>query len=338
MPRQPTIATVAEHAGVAISTVSRYLNGHYVSHSAKQRIAKVIDKLKYTRSTTARNLSLGRTGCIGVVVDSTLDPWFVQLLAGIEEELATRDTSLMLASLELRGHYDADLVFQWVREKRLDGLILAKSQKRERLIIQAAVEAKIPTVTIAPDEVVDHVHVVRSNNTAGGAAVADLLSDLGHRRIAFLGGPEHSIDMKNRLRGFRQRLEHLGVPLDPSFIFTCPNWEPEAGMDFGRTLLAKPLSITALVTGNDALALGFMRVAQQRNIKIPQAISVVGFDNIPEGALVWPGLTTVAPPTREMGRAACRALFPNTAATENSDVVDYPMQLIVRESTGPAKA
>src|SRR5436309_1842214 len=100
MRRQPTIATVAEHAGVAVSTVSRFLNGHYVSQSAKQRIAKVIDKLGYTRSATARNLSLGRSGCLGVVVDSTVDPWFVQLLGGVEEELTTHDTSLMLASLE----------------------------------------------------------------------------------------------------------------------------------------------------------------------------------------------------------------------------------------------
>ena len=131
MKRKPTITTVAEHAGVAASTVSRYLNGHYVSKATKKRLSEVIAKLGYSRSSTARNLSLGRKGCIGVVVDSTLDPWFTQLLAGIEEELSTRDISLMLSSLELRGHYDADIVFEWVRERRVDGLILAKSQKRE---------------------------------------------------------------------------------------------------------------------------------------------------------------------------------------------------------------
>jgi LacI family transcriptional regulator len=312
------------------------LNGHYVSHSAKQRIAKVIDKLGYTRSSTARNLSLGRTGCIGVVVDSTLDPWFVQLLAGIEEELTTRDTSLMLASLELRGHYDANLVLQWIREKRVDGLILAKSQKRERSLLHAATDAKIPTVTVAPDEAVEHVQVVRCNNIGGGAAVADLLIDLGHRRIAFAGGPEHSIDSRNRLRGLKNRLEHLGIPLNPAFVFSCNSWEPEAGMEFARTLLARPLSITALVAANDALALGFMRVAQQRNIRIPQTLSVVGFDNVPEGALVWPGLTTVSQPMREMGRTACSKLFQNLDTFEKTEIIEYPTELIVRESTGPA--
>src|SRR5579871_1900642 len=210
MHRPPTIATVAKQAGVAVSTVSRYLNGHYVSQSAKQRIARVIDKLGYTRSVTARNLSLGRSGCLGVVVDSTVDPWFVQLLSGIEEELATRDTSLMLASLELRGHYDASIVLRWIREKRVDGLILARLQKRERSLLRAATDAKIPTVAVSPESL-EHSQVVRANNIAGGAIVADLLVDLGHRRIAFAAGPDYSIDSKDRLQGLTTRLEHLGV-------------------------------------------------------------------------------------------------------------------------------
>lgn len=336
MRRQPTIATVAEHAGVAVSTVSRYLNGHYVSQSAKQRIAKVIDKLGYTRSATARNLSLRRTGCLGVVVDSTIDPWFVQLLGGIEEELTTHDTSLMLASLELRGHYDASIVMKWIREKRVDGLIFVKSQKRERPLLQAAADAKIPTVAVSP-EGVEHSQVVRSNNVAGGAAVADLLVDLGHRRIAFAGGPDYSIDSKDRLRGLKSRLEHLGASLDPKLIFSCHSWEAEAGIEFGRTLFSKPLSITALVAANDALALGFMRVAQQRNVRIPQTLSVIGFDDIPESALVWPGLTTVAQPMRDMGREAYRKLFQKVEMLETPAVVEHPMELIIRESTGPAR-
>jgi DNA-binding LacI/PurR family transcriptional regulator len=107
-------------------------------------------------------------------------------------------------------------------------------------------------------------------------------------------------------------------------------------MEFGRTLLAKPLLITALVTANDALALGFMRIAQQRNIRIPQTLSVVGFNNVPEGAIVWPGLTTVSQPMREMGRAACRKLFETLSTAEHQGVMEYATELIVRESTGPA--
>src|SRR5207244_614960 len=124
-----------------------------------------------TRSTTARNLSLGLKGCIGVVVDSTADPWFTQLLMGLEEELATRDTSLMLASLELRGRYDPNIVLNWIRERRVDGLIIAKSQRRERPLLQAAIEAGVPVVMVVPFETFDKAQVVRCDNLAAGATV-----------------------------------------------------------------------------------------------------------------------------------------------------------------------
>ena len=168
MAKKPTIATVAAQAGVAVSTVSRYLNGHYVSAPVQARLSEVIASLGYSRSWTARNLSLGRRGCIGVVVDSSADPWFVQLLTGIEEELSTRDMGLMLSSLELRGLYDPSLVFSWIRDRRVDGLVIAKSQRRERALLKAAVEAQLPTVIIAPDEISTDVQVVRCNNIAAG--------------------------------------------------------------------------------------------------------------------------------------------------------------------------
>ena len=189
MPKKPTITTVAAQAGVAVSTVSRYLNGHYVSAPVQARLSEVIATLGYSRSWTARNLSLGRRGCIGVVVDSSADPWFVQLLTGIEEELSTRDTGLMLSSLELRGQYDPSLVFAWIRDRRVDGLVIAKSQRRERALLKAAVEAQLPTVIIAPDEISTDVQVVRCNNVAAGATVATHLANLGHRRIGFVAGP-----------------------------------------------------------------------------------------------------------------------------------------------------
>jgi DNA-binding LacI/PurR family transcriptional regulator len=172
MKRKPNIATVAERAGVAVSTVSRYLNDRYVSQKARARIARVIELLDYTRSSTARNLSLGRHGCIGVVVDSSQDPWFTRLLAGIETELSTRDSSLMLASTELTGEYDPGIVFEWIRERRVDGLIIAKSQRRDRVLIRRAVDAQLPTVLVAPDEAFHQVQLVRCDNRGAGVVVA----------------------------------------------------------------------------------------------------------------------------------------------------------------------
>ena len=336
MPKKPTIATVAAQAGVAVSTVSRYLNGHYVSAPVQARLSEVIATLGYSRSWTARNLSLGRRGCIGVVVDSSADPWFVQLLTGIEEELAARDMGLMLASLELRGQYDPSLVFTWIRDRRVDGLVIAKSQRRERALLKAAVEAQLPTVLIAPDEISTDVQVVRCNNIAAGATVGAHLAGLGHRKIGFASGPEHSIDSKHRLRGLRDELARRGIQLHAKDIFACGSYTSEAGGEFAHRFFESGADVTALVLANDALAFGFMRVALQRGVRMPQELSVVGFDGLPHGALLCPALTTVSQPMRDMGRVACCRLFEAIDNPGRVESTEFPMALIERESTGAA--
>ena len=338
MPKKPTIATVAAQAGVAVSTVSRYLNGHYVSAPVQARLSEVIATLGYSRSWTARNLSLGRRGCIGVAVDSSADPWFVQLLTGIEEELAMHDTGLMLASLELRGQYDPSLVFAWIRDRRIDGLVIAKSQRRERALLKAAVEAQLPTVIIAPDEISTDVQVVRCNNIAAGASVAGHLAGLGHRRIGFAGGPEHSIDSKHRLRGLRDELARRGITLDAKHVYACGSYTSEAGGEFAHRFFDSAQELTALVLANDALAFGFMRVALQRGVRLPAELSIVGFDGLPHGALFCPALTTVSQPMRDMGRIACCRLFEAMDDPGRLETTEFPMLLIERESTAPVSA
>lgn len=337
MRKKPTIATVAAQAGVAVSTVSRYLNGHYVSAPVQARLSEVIATLGYARSWTARNLSLGRRGCIGVAVDVSSDPWFVQVLTGIEEGLSAQDAGLMLSSLELSGQYDPSLVFSWIQNRRVDGLIVAKSQRRERALLKAAVEAQLPTVTIAPDETATDVQVVRCNNIAGGTLAAVHLASLGHRRIAFAGGPVHSIDSKHRLRGLRDELARRGIPLAADTIFTCGSYTSDAGGRFAREFFDRRVDVTAVVLANDALAFGFMRVAQQRGVRMPGDLSIVGFDGLPHGELLCPALTTVSQPMREMGRIACSRLFEAIDDPGRLETTEFPMALVERESTGPAR-
>jgi LacI family transcriptional regulator len=338
MKRKPNISLVAKHAGVAVSTVSRYLNGHYVSAEARARIGAVIAELGYSRSATARNLSLGRRGSIGVVVDSSQDPWFTQLLAGIEEELAPRDCTLMLASTELRGAYDPSIVFEWIREHKVDGLIIAKAQRRDRSLVRESVDAQLPTLLVAPDESAPHAQLVRCDNRAAGEAVARHLVELGHTNIAFAGGPAHSIDSKHRLIGLRDGLTRLGIELRPDLTFSCGSWTPEAGARFGRLFFERRCDATAVVLANDALASAFMRVAHQQGVRIPEELSIVGFDGLPEGERLWPALTSVAQPMREMGAASCRRLFEAIDAPGQVQTIEFPMRLIVRESTAAARA
>ena len=333
--KKPTITTVAAKAGVAVSTVSRYLNGHYVSQPVRARLSAIVEELGYSRSWTARNLSLGRRGSIGVVVDSSDDPWFVPLLKGIEEELSTRDTSLLLASTELRDRYNPALVFDWIRDHRVDGLIIAKAQRRERALFRAAHDMQLPVVAVVPDENVAHVQVLRSNNLAAGALVADHLANLGHRDVAFASGPKHSIDSQHRLHGLRDGLSRRGVRLSIDHVYPCKSFDVEAGARLAEDLLARPLEVTAIVMANDALAFGFMGIAIRRGIRMPADLSIVGFDGLPQGTLVYPALTTVAQPIQEMGRVACQRLLETIGAPGRIEKIEFPMQLIVRESTAP---
>jgi LacI family transcriptional regulator len=332
--KRPTIRIVAAKAGVAVSTVSRYLNDDSVSARMKARLSRVIASLGYKPSRTARNLSLGLKGCIGVVVDSIQDPWFTQLLTGMEEELQSRDTSLMLLSLELRDRYDPAIAFEWIDERRVDGLIIAKCHRRDKALVRAALGAQIPMVAIAPDEALADVDVVRADNIAAGRSLGLHLAELGHTRVAFAGGPRVSVESRHRLQGLREGLGKRGIRMREADISFCASYEAEEGAVFAAAFLKQPVRPTAVVLGNDALAIGFIRAAQQRGIAVPGDLSVAGFDGIPEGARSWPGLTTMAQPMREMGRDACRRLFTAIAAAEERTAVQYPMTLVVRESTG----
>ncbi len=336
--RRPTISTVARSAGVAISTVSRVLNGGYASEAARERVRQVIEQLGYFPSPTARNLSLGRRGTIGVVVETSYGPWFTQLLTGIEEELSERHLSLMLASLALRGRYDATTVSTWIRERRVDGLIFARLFRRERPLLQAAAEADLPFVAIGPDEPISQGHVVRCDNYSAGVLVAEHLAALGHTRVAFAGGPRDSRDTEDRLRGLREGLEARGAQIRTEWVSFCRSYDPEAGEEYAQLFLKRRPTVTAVVLGNDALALAFMRALLQRGVIIPRDLSVVGFDGVPEGARMLPALTTVAQPMRLMGREACRRLLGEIDApgAEQPTTIEYRMELIVRESTGVA--
>ncbi|HEY8551509.1 MAG TPA: substrate-binding domain-containing protein [Vicinamibacterales bacterium] len=276
---------------------------------------------------------------IGVVVESTEGPWFTQLLSGIEEALVASRGDLMLCSLTAAGHYDAAQAFRWIRERRVDGLLFASLTMRERSLLEAAVDVQMPLVVVSPDEPLPGHHVVRGDNRRAGMLVAHHLADLGHTRIAFAGGRFNSGDSQDRLRGLTEGLAARQRPLDPNRIHHCNSYYAEAGAAFARVFLQRPLDVTAIVLANDALALGFRRVALQRGIRIPEDLSIVGFDGVPEGDLVWPGLTTVAQPMQKMGQLATRTLLAEieSPGAVPRKTIELQMDLVRRESTGPAR-
>jgi LacI family transcriptional regulator len=338
---KPTIRVVAERARVAVSTVSRVLNGGYASAEAKGRVQLAIQELGYAPSITAQSLVTGRAGCIGVVASTTQSTWFSQILGGIEEQLADSRQSVLLASLLLNGRYDSSTVASWITEHRVDGLIIIRYTRREHNLFTAAAAAGLPVVLIGPDIKAPASSIVRCNNLEAGRLVGEHLIGLGHKRIAFAGGPRDSIDTRDRHRGLAQAMADARLELPEKRVWFGPHYGPEAGVEYAQQFLALPPRArpSAVVMGNDAMALGFMRTVLQQGVKVPDDVSVAGFDGIPEGGLYWPGLTTVLQPAHRMGASGCRALLEvmQNPELERTADVQYGVELVVRESTAEMK-
>jgi DNA-binding LacI/PurR family transcriptional regulator len=338
--RRATIVEVAARANVAFSTVSRVMNGGCASQQVRERVKQAAKDLGYTPSSIARNLKMGRQGCIGVIVESSQGSWFTQVLGGIEESLAQKTASaLLLGSVVARGRYDSSAVATWIAEHRVDGLIFARCTRRERDLVEQAQKARIPMVFIAPDEHFGAGPVFVSRNREAAHDLAVHLLELGHRRFGFLGGPEESTDTCDRLAGIEEALAARGLHIDPPHRWFAGSYRREGATGFAEEWLQTPRdqAPTAVVCANDALAIAFMRMVLQRGVRVPAEVSVAGFDGVAEGALYWPGLTSARQDSHEMGRAACQALLRLIEAPDQSVAtrIELPTELVIRESSGP---
>jgi LacI family transcriptional regulator len=337
--RKPTIATVATKAKVAPMTVSRVLNGGYVSADVRTRVERVIKELGYVPSPTARSLKYGRRGCIGVAVESVHGAWFMGLFGGIEEELAKKHVSVMLGGLRQRDKYDQSTVSSWISEHRVDGIIFARYTRSERPLLEAAQAAQIPVTFICPDETLNAGYVVRCRNFDAGRMLGDHLLELGHRRIGFVGGPKDSVDSVDRQRGLRAAVEAVeGAQLRAEDTSFRASYMPAEGAEAALEFLRRPAAQrpTAVVMGNDSMALAFLRELLRAGLSVPDDVSVGGFDGVDEGERFWPSLTTVTQPMHTLGASACRALLErvDNPQIDEAMTVEYPMELVVRESSG----
>lgn len=337
-----TIGMVAERAKVGPMTVSRVLNGGYVSADARRRVERAVQELGYVPSATARSLKYGRKGCIGVAVESVQGAWFMGLLSGIEAELNRAHVSMMLAGWHSGDSYDPSAISAWISGRRLDGMILVRFTKREQPLLEAAEAADIPVTFICPDQSVNLGFTVRCQNYEAGRTLGQHLLDLGHRRLAFVGGPKDSVDTLDRLRGLNDVIhETRGASMAASDIGFQDSYMPRAGTAAAASFLKRPASKrpTAVVLGNDSMAIAFIRELLRAGVKVPEDVSVAGFDGIDEGERCYPSLTTAAQPMHRLGAGACKALLERIEADspEPGVTVEYAMDLVVRESTAAPK-
>lgn len=296
------MADVARAAGVSVATVSKVVNGRYgVSQETAERVAAVVDDLGYETSLGARSLRSHKTNVIGVLV-AEFEPFSTELLKGVSEAIAATDYDLLAFS----GGHSGDTV-GWERRSlaRLGGSLIDGA-----IIVTPTVgEARggIPVVAVDPHTGRSDVPTVDADNVAGAVLATEHLLGLGHRRIALLGGRADLESARLREEGFRKAMASAGVEIDEGLV-RVGGYRPETAEGPARELLSRPDHPTAIFAANDLSAIRTMEVAHELGLRVPEDVSVIGFDNIPESALAQPPLTTINQPLREIGAAALRIL------------------------------
>jgi DNA-binding LacI/PurR family transcriptional regulator len=328
-----SIKDIARTANVSHSTVSRALsNSPLVNPATAEKIRRIAAESNFRPSAVGRSLATGRTYMIGVVVASPAQPFVAEVLAGIEDVASQRGYSVILAST--KGDPEREMAtVQKFEERRVDGVLLIESRVRS-ISSSLLAETQIPMVSIDNQQAPDAACSVFVDNTSATRAAIRYLAQLGHRRIAYLGD-RHGFDA-NTLRhdAYRTALESLGIGYDTRLALDGDS-DAEGGMRAMDRLLAASERPTAVFCFNDLTALGALAAIYQCQLRVPQDVSVVGFEDLPIAAFTQPPLTTVRQPRGQIGRIAADALFALLAGVKTDRVRALRGELIVRESTAP---
>ncbi|MFJ5534078.1 LacI family DNA-binding transcriptional regulator [Streptomyces sp. NPDC093261] len=332
----PTLRDVAERAGVSIRTVSNVVNGYArVTDATKVRVQAAIDELGYRPNLMARNLKQGRTRIIALVVPALDVPYFAELVRLIIGEARARGYAVLIDQTDGDVERERELIMEASRAVSFDGVIASP------LALTAAdLESRhgsAPILLLGEkifDSSADHVAI--DNVTAAREMTAHLIG-LGRRRIAAIGVHQDPTDGTAvlRTRGYREAFAQAGLTVDESLMVPTPHYERRHGAAAMARLLDRPEPPDAVFCFSDLLALGAMRVAFSRGLRIPEDLALAGFDDIEDGRYSSPTLTTIAPDKQQLARAAVEGILARIESGVHEAPVEITAshQLVVREST-----
>ena len=336
-----TIKDIAQKAGVSHTTVSRALRGSpLISSETSERIEKIAAELGYVPNTVARGLKTSRSGALGVIVRRIVDPFFAEVLQGIEDVLQPSGYSLFLAASE-RNQEREEAIMRAMSERRVDGVIICSTQVSEEHRQQLE-NFGVPSVLINNQAIEETGRSVYHDDTDGSRQVAQHLIDLGHKHIGYLGNDRAGRTNEDRLNGYKKALAQAGIPLRPEYIRTCPNGRPQGGSVGVQSFLALPEKPTAIMCYNDLIAVGAMQKLFDAGIDVPKDCSITGFDNIEIAGFVRPTLTTFNQPKFEIGREAAYMMLRLLDDKHDGDLSTHILKLrgnleIRQSSTVPLK-
>ena len=328
--RRATISEIAREAGVSVPTVSKVLNGHaHVAAETRARVEEIIAKRDYARRPAKRKQ---KAGLVDLVFPGLGSEWALEIIEGVERVAQDAGYGTVVSSLNL----DGSRIRPWLAnlaERKSDGLLMAVYQLDAKQI-QRVKSLGIPVVLIDPvGQPGPDLTTVGAANWEGGYSATEHLLQLGHKRIAMIGGREDLQCSSAREDGYVSALRRAGVALDPA-LMVPGDFSMEAGEAAARKLLELPDRPTAIFTGNDGQALGAYRAARAAGLRIPEDLSIIGFDDIPAAEWVEPGLTTIRQPVVQMAETAMRALLRHLDGDEElPQRIELGTELVVRGST-----
>ncbi len=335
MSRRPTIAEIALEAGVSLPTVSRVLNERPdVAPETRQRVLEVLAARGYRKKNQARASKVTDLTLVHLIISGWLDSeFYLEIVRGIEEIVLPRGARLLLATM----HRDRQFLHDWQKQ-------VAQSPPQGAIFLNADLSPTVATLRklripfIAIDDNIPaslNVPSVGANNWTSGLTATEYLLSLGHRRIAMITGPFSHLVSRGRLAGYRTALESAGLPFDPQYVR-----ESDFGMERGylqaQALLNLPDPPSALIAACDAQAIGVYRAIYEKGWRVPDDISVIGFDGIPTAQWMAPPLTTIRQPLRDLGHVAAERLFQLMAGTPLETLrIELASPLLVRSSCAP---
>ncbi len=334
---------VADGAGVSLQTVSNYVNGRFnlMSEETRERVGHELERLDYRPNAAARSLRAKRTMTLGfLVLDESArflaDPMTDMILAGIGD--VARDNGYTLLIQAARPDPDdADRLFSPLLEERVDGalLFLSGAPSIRRRTIRRMSELGFSFVVFEQAPAGLPVVSVTADNRSGARELVEYLLGRGHRRIAFISTRTPWPMVEERLRGYREALDAAGVAAAPELEVAEGVWDPANGSHMTEALLALPEPPTAIVCGNDLLALGAMRAARIRDLRIPEEVAIAGFNDFEFAQFADPPLTTVRVPGYDLGRVAAESLIGRLGGDEPPAAggrLTLPVELCLRGS------
>lgn len=333
--KRTSIKDIARLANVSHSTVSRALSGSpLISTGTASRIRRIAEEAGYRASAAARSLVTSRTAAIGVVVTSIADPFAAETVLGIESAANDHDYSVILANSGAEPEREVKVVRSF-EERRVDGIIVTSSRVGATYA-EVLSQTGVPIVLLNNQHPSEFLHSVTIDNAAAACAATRHLIDLGHRRIAYIGDRYGYQSDTERHDGYRAALEAAGLPVQPEYV-AHGDGKAEGAADAVATLLALPEPPSAIFCYNDMTAMGAMKALAGRGLRVPEDISIVGFDDLFVAQYLTPPLTTIRQPMREMGRHALEHLMHLIEGAGPQPHVRMPGELIVRQSTAPPK-